>query len=351
MSAPPAPIQDAPAPFSGTPDSEDTNPPADFIVRSSDGVDFHAHKQILGFVSVFFSNMFQFPGGNGSSPELERDGKPIVQLPESADILYRLLCVAYPARSRLHLKPADLDHICAVHEAAHKYQFIHTQTAIAEMLMEPLLLEAEPHRLFAIAMLLRIPKLAEKAALCTLKSPISPTDLSFPEMRLVTWEQVQKLYDFRLRCGEAAQKIVLETAGPFDESTTGPNGDPRLVTRAPGDKFEFVWWAEEWHTASKCMHGTHQLDPYLYGPDYWLIKPPQWFEEQIHRLGKAMLLSPTGATLVLEAPKVPQTAQAVVDACDLCTRRVPPELLEFATHLGRYIEESNEQLARGAFAQ
>ncbi|KAJ6589772.1 hypothetical protein B0H19DRAFT_1058746 [Mycena capillaripes] len=142
MSTESALVQDAPLPFSGAPVPEDANPPTDFILRSSDNVDFHVHKQIsVAFVSVFFSGMFKFPTGPNAPTELERDGKVVLNMPESKEVLYRVLSVSYPARSRQHytLTSADLDSVCAVHEAAHKYQFTRPCSGLSNAPSEPLI--------------------------------------------------------------------------------------------------------------------------------------------------------------------------------------------------------------------
>jgi hypothetical protein len=82
MSDKPTPIKDALAPFSGAADTlTDSNPP-DFILRSSDGVDFHVHREILKFASDCFDGMFSVAGGDGDPTALLRDGKPILVLPE-----------------------------------------------------------------------------------------------------------------------------------------------------------------------------------------------------------------------------------------------------------------------------
>ncbi|KAJ7120084.1 hypothetical protein C8R44DRAFT_787594 [Mycena epipterygia] len=47
--------------------------PSDFILRSSDGVDFHVHRE-----------------ASGDPNQLERDGKSILVLPEYNTVLHKL---------------------------------------------------------------------------------------------------------------------------------------------------------------------------------------------------------------------------------------------------------------------
>ncbi|KAJ7679672.1 hypothetical protein B0H17DRAFT_944009, partial [Mycena rosella] len=177
-------------------------PPSDFIIRSGDLVDLHVHKDILKFVSVFFKNML-----DGADPnELQRDGKPIVVLPEPISVLYRLLSIAYPGRSAEYcsLSEQTLDGVSVVYQTANKYLFMAAQKSLRDMLEDPTLLRAHPHRLFAIARLCDLPVLARKAALCTLESPVCSHPLLFPEMELLTAATFHKLYDFHHSCGTAA---------------------------------------------------------------------------------------------------------------------------------------------------
>ncbi|KAJ7907057.1 hypothetical protein B0H13DRAFT_2503901 [Mycena leptocephala] len=140
MSDKPTPIKDALAPFSGAADTLTDSHPPDFILRSSDGVDFHVHREILKFTSDCFDGIFSVASGDGDPTALLRDGKPILVLPEPESVLYRLLCLAYPVRSpeQYTLGVEDLDGLLAVHEAAHKYQFIYVQRLIERMLDNPL---------------------------------------------------------------------------------------------------------------------------------------------------------------------------------------------------------------------
>ncbi|KAJ7659069.1 hypothetical protein DFH06DRAFT_1044293 [Mycena polygramma] len=347
MSAEPPAIQDAPAPFSGAPDPEDTNPAPDFILRSSDGVDFHVHKQILAFVSVFFANMFKFPSGETGPTEIVRDGKDVVVFPEPQAVLFRLLSVAYPARSREHysLTPADLDSVCAVHEAAQKYQFVHAQSVLTEMLLDPSLLAGQPHRLFAIAVLRNIPQLAREAALHTLNQPLCPQNLAFPEMAQLTWQTVQKLFDFHHRCGKAAQRLVEDTSGPIGD--VGPHQSPRLAVMnlSTSPHIHFSWWEEQWHTGKACIPVYDPGEPW----GNYNTRAPDWFRDHMNRVAERVRLVPCSSTLQAEAPKLLPADVALLKACDICDG-MEPELVQFAIQLGPYIEESNRGIANVTFS-
>ncbi|KAJ7128314.1 hypothetical protein C8R44DRAFT_777779, partial [Mycena epipterygia] len=53
--------------------TQDLHRPSDFILRSSDGVDFHVHRE-----------------ASDDPNELERDGKSILVLPECNAVLHKL---------------------------------------------------------------------------------------------------------------------------------------------------------------------------------------------------------------------------------------------------------------------
>ncbi|KAF8154370.1 hypothetical protein K438DRAFT_1622334, partial [Mycena galopus ATCC 62051] len=172
------PAKDAPAPFSGVVDSDSDTRPADFILRSGDGVDFHVRKAILTAVSDFFDGLFTLPtGSNHNDPgDLSRDGKAVLALPESAKVLYALLWMAYPRQSwaKNPLEETDMDGIAGVLAAANKYQFLVVERLVIKMLDAPALLDAHPYRVFAIAELRALPALARMAVFRTLGSPASP---------------------------------------------------------------------------------------------------------------------------------------------------------------------------------
>ncbi|KAJ7177216.1 hypothetical protein C8R43DRAFT_827497, partial [Mycena crocata] len=140
---------------------------SDFILRSSDSVDFHVHRDMLRLLSDVFDGMFSLPA---TDQEPQRDGKIVLVVPEPANVLYRLLSFAHPAPSvrQYTLTLADLDEIVAVHNAARKYQFLRGQKLLEEVLDDRALLDAQPYRLYAIAQVCGLPALARKAALFTL---------------------------------------------------------------------------------------------------------------------------------------------------------------------------------------
>ncbi|KAJ6565316.1 hypothetical protein DFH09DRAFT_1363876 [Mycena vulgaris] len=316
-------FKDASAPFSGATYTDNSTilglgSPSDFILRSSDGVDFHLHKAFLRLVSGCFEGMFTFPGGDGDSSELVRDGKPVVVLPEPESVLYKLLSLAYPAQSpELYtLTEADLDGVVALHEAAHKYQFIHNSA----------LIDAHPYRLYAIAQLCGIRALVTKATLSTLKSDGRPARLEFPELKLITWEDGNELQALHCSCSKKAEKNVEETASTLRLEDRGMkagthDADGHVVTT----HFQFfVWWAAKDH-GSECGPKTQNGGQ--------IIGPAPWFATYIPRLAHQLFLVPSGSTVETEAFTLAPAERVIIDKCPVCAKCAERDLRIFAHQL------------------
>ncbi|KAJ7196671.1 hypothetical protein GGX14DRAFT_375931 [Mycena pura] len=318
-----SPIHDAPAPFSGAADAENADRPADFIIRSCDGFDFHVHKEILKFASDVFNDMFAFPADTSGSADPRRDGKSVLVVPESKSALHKLLCLAYPPDLHLldsyTLSEADLDSIVAVYQAADKYQFHRVLRLLRNMLDHPALIDAHPYRLFAIAKICGLGvEVARKAALSTLRSPIGST-AAFPEMRCLSWEEGHKLLRFHRRCGERAARIVEQN---------------RILSIAPvgGEaplRFH-VWAIRTGHNHAHCATSE----------SHW----SQWFLNYIGQLATRLQIAPSHCTV--ESLKLAPADRELVERCSTC-RADPNRERDFENFRGRLadsIKASHEDL-------
>jgi hypothetical protein len=68
-------------------------PDANFIIRSSDNINFRVHKPILAMASPFFKDLLSLP--QPADSEIV-DGLPVVQLSESSELLNSLVSMLYP---------------------------------------------------------------------------------------------------------------------------------------------------------------------------------------------------------------------------------------------------------------
>ncbi|KAJ6538260.1 hypothetical protein DFH09DRAFT_930616 [Mycena vulgaris] len=348
MSDGPTPIRDAPAPFSGKPDLDNHCTP-DFILRSSDDVDFHVHKGMLKMVSGFFDDMFRLPGpapGNADPNDLSRDGIPVLVMPEPDGVVHGLLRLAYPAQSmgQYALETADFDEIVAVHEAAYKYQFLGVQRLMNEMLQNPALVDAHPHRLFAIARLHGLRMLARAAALSTLKSIRAATP-AFPEMKLLSWADAHELYDFHRLCRIEVQEIVRQER-LRREIPDYWNDEPFFKKSET-----FVWWDPDGHGGRPCGRHIHGNDTYVppsrgstICSSYYV--PGAWFEDHMAGIASDLHLRPAHHEV---ETKIRDISASDIDACSLCRAKADRHLAILARHLAHRIEESNKKLGESWF--
>jgi hypothetical protein len=71
-------------------------PDANFIIRSSDNVNFRVHKSVLAMASPFFEDLLSLPQpSDGESV----DGLPVVQLSEDSELLNSLISMFYPVHT------------------------------------------------------------------------------------------------------------------------------------------------------------------------------------------------------------------------------------------------------------
>ncbi|KAJ7486593.1 hypothetical protein FB451DRAFT_1126839 [Mycena latifolia] len=252
-----ATIIDAGPPFS--PSYDEMNP-SDIILRSCDGVDFHAHKAILSFSSQFFQDMLAFPQPEGADANFQRDGRPVILVPESSKAIEKLLSLCYP---RLTSNFSDLDGVDEAYQAADKYQINGGQKLLEQIMSDPRFLSKEPHRVYAIACHRGLAELAKTAAAATLKLPSVAKDLiSVPEYKLISAHQFLRLQHCRDQC-------ISQMEG-------------YLATQASSEYvlLDPVWWDWDGHS-SKC--GVLVLDL-----DSDTTAPSPWFTEHVNSIRDRM---------------------------------------------------------------
>lgn len=91
----PSDTREASAPFN--------KPTADFVIRSSDNVDFLVQSAILAEASPSFANMFSVsqPPVSDSESTTSQDtdkARPVIPVTESSNVLDRLFRICYPVR-------------------------------------------------------------------------------------------------------------------------------------------------------------------------------------------------------------------------------------------------------------
>jgi len=86
---------------------------ANFVIRSSDFVDFKVHKDVLAVASPFFKDLLSLH----QPPDSESvDGLPVVQLSEDSELLSTLVSMLYPLRP---VVPNSYDKVLSLLAACH----------------------------------------------------------------------------------------------------------------------------------------------------------------------------------------------------------------------------------------
>ncbi|KAJ7185250.1 hypothetical protein C8R46DRAFT_936620 [Mycena filopes] len=339
MSTSDTPIPNAPEPFSGAVVAPDEifEPPADIILRSSDSVDFHCHKNILAHASQFFFDMF---GAVCENDDIHKDGKAVIPIKEASGVLYKLLILVYPAHTSAPFvitAPAQLDDICAVHEAANKYQMVRTEALVEDMLVSSSLVDAHPHRFFAIASIRDIKPLLRKAALGTLRDTVDAEVPFIPEFDALTGNHVRALNNFIQRCGKRAQVLASQTLSVHTEMLARADDYPAVasVTRSEVTGELFVWWRDDAGHSATCGGPTVER---MGGIPTQEILPPPWYQNHIRQVATALRLLPNGTTAQVA------TVDTTVPTCPACQQSAVPDLVTFASQLARAVEASNEKV-------
>ncbi|KAJ6511633.1 hypothetical protein DFH09DRAFT_1435006 [Mycena vulgaris] len=274
---------DASDPFSPT--SDEVNPP-DVIVRSSDVVDFHAHKAILSFGSVVFKDMFSFPEPTGEDANATRDGKIIISLPEDSQTVEKLLLLCYPRFTSSYLF-RHLGGIDTAYEASGKYQIPGAQNLLEQVLEDPRYLEEQPHRVFAIACHRGLEKLAKAAAMETLN---------------MLWQP----QDFHSRCSQAVGQLLGRSLLPRDDA--GIDEDELPPTP--------VWLDCSGHSAD--------CGPFVEEEMY--VYPTKWFRDHIGRVAAASTRCPDAKSVGEVMSNTLGPTLTAISNCPKCVRLGPQKL-------------------------
>ncbi|KAL6302625.1 hypothetical protein BKA93DRAFT_736598, partial [Sparassis latifolia] len=137
-------------------------PSASIILRTSDNVDFHAHKEVLSLASSVFEDMFAVPQPSVVAPEdvHAETGLPVISVTETSQTLDTLLRLCYPMDDPVL---DNVDDAWEVLEAARKYQM---DDAIGTKLKTALVVfvSKSPIRVYAIACIFHLESEARAAA-------------------------------------------------------------------------------------------------------------------------------------------------------------------------------------------
>ncbi|KAJ7445206.1 hypothetical protein B0H11DRAFT_2290997 [Mycena galericulata] len=218
---------------------------------------------------------------------------------------------------------------------------VRAQALIEDMLLHSPLLDAHPHRFFAIGCIRNITPLIRKAALCTLRDMATNPVIPFiPEFELITGNRALELVNFFQRCALRAQSIAGSTQSVHHEMLALTEQYRTVITSHEASGQPFVWWREERHGAQ--CGPTHEFVGGVWSQE---VRPPQWYRNHIRQVASALRFVPNGATAHAAAVELAPTERAAVAACPECTQYALHDLANFAAQLKKVVEWSNEETA------
>ncbi|KZV70851.1 hypothetical protein PENSPDRAFT_651154 [Peniophora sp. CONT] len=184
---------------------------ADIILRSTDSVDFKAHRQVLRIASPVFADMFTLPEGPSRIVpdqgifmlDEHKDGLVVVYMPEDEKALHLLLFYCYPLLEPIP-EIKDLEELAVAARIVNKYQLTR-RPEHAELLLR--FVKQSPYRAYAMALTYRMPLAARKAARETVALRDVPAELS-PEFNSLTAFDVLRLENFRKECIQEMKAIM-----------------------------------------------------------------------------------------------------------------------------------------------
>jgi hypothetical protein len=320
--APPA-ITDAAPPF-------DKSSPwgADAILRSSDNIDFRVLKALL-YPSPIFKTTFSLPrepqsgqgDEGGSMAQLVDDIKddlPIVRLPESGEVLYRLLHLCYPScatTSSSAAKMHTVDDVRGLLEVALKYEMEEVERRVREELVSPRFLTYEPFRVFTLAMRHGFEVEARVAARSMLVAPIDGRPLELDD---ITAGDFLRLQDYRDRCAEAVCKVTTD-----------------LLWIGGGD------WV--WFKCKECKPSFPAMKRTVTIAGGWQMPVnvnSSWWAEYMGLAAKALTKKPVGATVL--GDDLMDTALAKAGKCDTCRLQASPAMRKFGALFAAEVDRISE---------
>jgi hypothetical protein len=211
-------------------------PDANFIIRSSDNVNFRAHKSVLAMVSPFFSDLLSLPQPPDS--DSESGDLPMVQVFEDSELLNCLLSMLYPVRPVI---PNSYDKVYHLLAACQKYDMTSVQSFIRAEVNRgefPAPKGTEAFSAYAIASGRGLIPEMENAAHLTLDNPMTLETLA-EGLRLFEGWALRDLIEFRRRCIDNLDKCLhsfLEVQPP------GPSiiwvGCPEVMPSTPFQETE-----------------------------------------------------------------------------------------------------------------
>ncbi|KAJ6468516.1 hypothetical protein C8R47DRAFT_1024602 [Mycena vitilis] len=175
------------------------HPAADIILRSSDNIDFRAHRLVLALASPIFEHMFA-----SAQPESQPE-VPTVQMAESGAVLERILRFWYPGTEPVVENLDQLHEILELLIQKYDMQYI---VPLGKQYLGGYI-EAEPLGCFAVAVSRDWHDFALLAARQCLKLPLRTSSYIAPApLRSLSAAALHSLLQYHFQCGDVARKAA-----------------------------------------------------------------------------------------------------------------------------------------------
>lgn len=301
----------------------------DFVLRSSDSIDFYTNRAVLCAASPVFRDMFSFPpSGETLTPKNSVNGKPFVQLPERSGIIEALIAMS-SLQTFNTLSPTHFRDLVDLHVAVDKYQLDKGKLMFKEALRR--FISSDPYPVFAIACLWELEDIAKEAARETLKHRVFPFEMyeKVPEMHSIPAIQLFMLYDFRRQVISHIRRLLHATTdGSFQDIAAGA----MLMDDA---EVEFIWTTGEGHVDGCGLHYEYITDGFPGGP----LVAADWAIMHMERVASVLtedMRQDPVEVVVSSVKSLDSAALQRLARCRLCIEKGPADLEHLASTL-RYM--------------
>ena len=244
----------------------DINAKLDLALWSADGLKFSVSRLNILDLSSVLRNMVARELARQGSHLLRGLGYVELHLPEDRRTLADLLLCCYPSRPPRIENATDT---FKVYKAAIAYKIHSVQHYCLGRIHQ--LAESESLTVFAIAMTERNEALAMRAARASLSLPLVDLMEHRGELyRQCTIKQFQNLYEYRIKCQEAASRVARTPPEPWPFVLWDPWSTPDCMERRAdnGLRFAFpstnvrtccsnVWWRAYMDNMVRLMRDIH----------------------------------------------------------------------------------------------
>ncbi|KAG6811882.1 hypothetical protein H0H92_005408 [Tricholoma furcatifolium] len=298
-------VPTAPPPFN--------DPDSDAILRSKEpSVDFFIMRAFLSYASPVFKDMFSIPQGDKLTRGIRND-KPIIPLEEDPETLGLILKFCYPFWTQSsNLGDTTLEQLLKARTVAHKYQMDGVDNTIRRELVADRFLQAQPLRIYAIALSQRLEPETRLAAKATLRLPILGRQY-YEELEYITGGAHHRLQEYHIKCAEVAKRVVTN----------------------------FEWIEQHRSVWFECNSERTSISIIISRRRSVWVMAKWWWDYMLECAG--LLAERPSGTTVLD-PRLIDGALLKAIGCPSCNQRAPTELRAFAQEFAAQVDKATAEV-------